>query len=184
MNVLYRRLGYMLTPQLNIYKALAPSLAGKSVLEVGFGTGFGVMQYATVASRVLAIEIDEDCVDFAKWAMPLSNVSWEEGDICRGTLGMFDAVVMIEVIEHIPRWHTALQRAYELLLPNGVLYISTPNANGTFIKNPLHGDEWTASEFHQRLSMYFDDVKLYDFSLHNEQDTTTRITPMVGVCKK
>ena len=183
MNVLYRRLGYMLSPQLTIYKNLAPLLEGKNVLEVGFGTGFGVLQYAPLAKKVTAIEIDEECVDFANWTLPLRNVHWMRGDICKQN-GMYDAVVMIEVIEHIPRWHEALKRCAERLLPDGLLIISTPNANGTFMKNELHGDEWTAQEFYDRLSMYFEDVRLYDFSMTNELNTEARITPLVAVCRK
>lgn len=184
MNVIIRRLGYMLSPQLAIYTNLAPWLKDKNVLEVGFGTGFGTIQFASQARRVLAIEIDRELVDFANWVLPLENVDWEVGDICRDKLGMYDAIVMLEVIEHIPRWQDALRRCSEILLPGGKLIISTPNANGTFMKNPLHGDEWTAREFKTRLEMYFGDVKLYDFSLEQEHDTNTRITPLVAVCKK
>ncbi|MHA1962157.1 MAG: class I SAM-dependent methyltransferase [Candidatus Thorarchaeota archaeon] len=173
----------MLTPQLEIYKSLSPLLRDKSVLEVGFLTGFGVLQYATMARKVLAIDIEQEHVDFANWVMPLENVVWEVGDICKGALGMFGAIVMIEVIEHIPRWHEALKVCQEKLLPGGVLIISTPNANGTYLKNELHGDEWTAQEFKDRLGNYFSDVRLYDFSMTNELDTNTRITPLVAVCK-
>ena len=184
MSVMWRRIGYMLTPQLQIYKNLAKLLENKVVLEVGFGAGFGTLQYAHVADRVTGIEIDRDAVEFAQWAMPLPNVEWEVGDICKETLGFYDAIVMIEVIEHIPRWQEALQRISDRMLPDATLIISTPNANGTFIKNDLHGDEWTAQEFYERLSNYFSEVTLHDFSLDNPQELDTRITPLVAVCKK
>ena len=90
MNVMYRRLGYMLTPQLTIYQNLSKYTKGKSVLEIGFGTGFGVLQYAHEADRVLGIEIEKDLVDFANWVMPLKNVDWIEGDICASVVGMYD----------------------------------------------------------------------------------------------
>ena len=184
MNVMSRRMAYMLSPQLEIYSNLAKFTKGKSVLEVGFGTGAGVLQYATQAKKVLGIEIDAEMVELAQKLWPLGNISWEKRDICYGGLGMHQVVIMLEVIEHIPRWQQALQRCSDVLLPNGVLIISTPNANGTFLKNPLHGDEWTAQEFKDRLSMYFADVKLYDFSLEKELHTNTMITPLVAVCKK
>ncbi len=44
--VLWRRLPYMLSPQLDIYERLWPFVRRKRVLEVGFGTGIGVLQYA------------------------------------------------------------------------------------------------------------------------------------------
>ena len=184
MNVMWRRTAYMLTPQLTIYQNIAPFVEGKFVLEVGFGTGFGVLQYAAKAKRITAIEIDRDAVEFAQKNMPIANVDWETGDICKETLGMYDVVVMIEVIEHIPRWQEALQTVHDRMLAGGTLIISTPNANGTFVKNPLHGDEWTAKEFYDRLSNYFEDVTLHDFSLNNPQGLDTRITPLVAVCRK
>ena len=184
MNVMLRRLAYMLTPQLTIYKNLASLMKDKYVLEVGFGTGFGVQQYAGQAKHVVGIEIDRDLVEWAQTNMPIANVDWEVGDICSDLLGMFDGVVMIEVIEHIPRWQIALNKISEHMLPGATLVVSTPNSNGTFIKNELHGDEWSAQEFHDRLSVYFEDVVLHDFSLNNPQPLDTRITPLVAVCKK
>ena len=182
MNVLSRRLGYFLTPQLTIYQNLAPYVTDKRVLEVGFGTGFGTLQYARYTHDVMAIEIDRGNVEWAEWCMPIPNVTWMQGDICAGVLGKYDVCVMIEVIEHIPRWQEALSRCRELLVPGGKLIISTPNANGTFQKNPLHGDEWTAKEFYDRLSMYSEDVTLYNFTLKEEKGVDTRVTPLVAVC--
>lgn len=184
MNVMWRREKYKLCPQLTIYKNLAPLMKDKHVLEIGFCTGAGVVQYAGQAKHVTAIEIDRDAVEFCRDVFPLPNVSWEVGDICKETIGKYDAIVMIEVIEHIPRWQEALKRVHDLLVDSGVLIISTPNANGTFIKNPLHGDEWTAQEFHDRLANYFNEVTLHDFSLDNPQELDTRITPLVAVCVK
>jgi 2-polyprenyl-3-methyl-5-hydroxy-6-metoxy-1,4-benzoquinol methylase len=181
---LSRRLMYFLSPQMTIYSNLREFVKGKTVLEVGYCTGFGTLQYACEASKVVAIEIDMDSVDFANKVLPVPNVSWEYGDICRGVLGRFDVIVMIETIEHIPRWQNAFEKCRELLLPGGKMIISTPNANGTYLKNELHGDEWTAQEFKERLEMYFKCVKLFDFSLKKEQDVDTRITPLVAVCDR
>lgn len=184
MNAIVRRVGYLLTPQLEIYRNIAPLVKDANVLEVGFGSGAGVLQYLSAARQVTAIEIDEELVELAKVWWPVEKVHWEKGDICREVLGLYDVIVMIEVIEHIPRWQEALKRTSERLLPGGTLIISTPNANGTFVKNPLHGDEWTAKEFHDRLSNYFEEVTLHDFSLNNPQGLDTRITPLVAVCRK
>ena len=182
MNVMFRRAKYFLSPQLEIYKNLAPLLKDRYVFEVGFGTGVGTLQYAHLAKKVVAIDIDRDCVEFAKDVFPQRNVEWEYGDILKEQLGLYDAIVMIEVIEHIEDWENVLKICSDRLLHDGLFIVSTPNANGTFIKNPLHGDEWTTEQFRARLEKYFDDVKLFDFSLEGEMDE--RQTPMVGICRK
>ena len=60
--VLFRRLPYMLSPQLDIYERLGPLVTEKRVLEIGFGTGLGTLQYVAAASMVDAIEIDPAAV--------------------------------------------------------------------------------------------------------------------------
>ena len=66
-SILFRRLRYMLSPQLDLYRSIGQEYLG-DVLEVGFGTGFGTLQLAHNANKVLAIEIDQAAVEFAKAA--------------------------------------------------------------------------------------------------------------------
>jgi 2-polyprenyl-3-methyl-5-hydroxy-6-metoxy-1,4-benzoquinol methylase len=104
----------MLTPQFDIYTNLRKVLDVPSVLEVGFGTGFGVLQYASgVWDRVDAIEIEQEAVDFAKAALPAPNINWMSGDILTWQNGQYAAVVMIEVLEHISAWDVALRNVRE-----------------------------------------------------------------------
>lgn len=171
----------MLTPQLDIYTHLAPRLASKRVLEVGFGTGGGVLQYAANAS-VRAIELDEAAVRFAKRAFPV-GAEWEHADILSyASHELFDAVVMIEVLEHIHDWYGALAKVAGLLNDGGTFYLSHRNANADLRKNDLHEREWTAQELLWNLSAHFRDVTLYDYSLSAEQEADSRVTPLVAVC--
>ena len=108
-NILWRRLPYMLSPQMDIYRSLAPVLVGKDVLEVGFGTGLGVLQYAGVAKSVFAIDTSENAYEFASKHLLHPNVQWAVGDITHSNGAIFDAVVMIEVLEHITDWQLAVE---------------------------------------------------------------------------
>ena len=183
--VLWRRLGYMLSPQLDIYKHIAPELADKSVIDIGFGTGFGTIQFLPYAYRVDGLEIDNEAATFAIDNLP--GVGWYTGDI--GSEGFshreqYDAVVMIEVLEHVQDWPTALSNVRKLLKDGGEFYISARNANADLRKNELHEREWTAKDFYDALSLYFNDVTLYDYKLEDVQDTSTRQTPLVARCRK
>lgn len=183
--VLWRRLGYMLSPQLDIYHHIANHLNGDKVLDIGFGTGFGTLQLQHEGADITGIEFDREAVEFAEWAIP--GIRWEWGDVSRGIgyLGKdFDVVIMIEVLEHVQDWQAAMQNVVEVLKPGGTFYISARNANADLRKNELHEREWTAQEFKKAMSEFFDSVHLFDYKLQFEQDETTRQTPLVAVCKK
>jgi 2-polyprenyl-3-methyl-5-hydroxy-6-metoxy-1,4-benzoquinol methylase len=180
--ILWRRLGYMLSPQLDIYRHIAPRVSGLEVLDIGFGTGFGTLQLSRFASRVVGIESDPEAVEFAYKNLP---GTWYCRDITMYyEKEVYDAVTMIEVLEHIPEWERAVKNVFSLLRPGGILFISGRNANADLRKNELHEREWKAGEFHAALSKYFDRVQLWDYTLEAQQGTDTRQTPLVAVCYK
>ena len=181
---MFRRLGYFLSPQLDIYKHVAPLVAGKRVLDVGFGTGFGALQLVPCARSVSGIEVDPGAIRFADSYMP--GASWRWGDIQRPITHIFqaiDVVLMIEVLEHVIDWQAALRNVRDCLAPGGKLVISARNANADLRKNDLHEREWTAEELVKNISPFFESVVLYDYSLSEEQSLDTRITPIIAVCE-
>lgn len=183
--VVWRRMGYMLTPQLDIYMHLADKLVGKRVLEVGFGTGSGVLQYASRANGVTAIELDESAVAFARKVFPIAGIDWECGDITSyASDKLYEAAIMVEVLEHIPDWEAAIQKVHDMLLPGGHLYLSYRNANADLRKNDLHEREWTPAEALEGLGRFFGRVQLYDYTLSKEQGADTRMTPIIAVAEK
>ncbi len=175
----------MLSPQTDLYHNIAPHLANQHVLEIGFGTGFGTLQLAACAKEITAMEIEADAVTFAKQSLPLRNVAWVTSDINElYTQPMFDAAVMIEVLEHITDWQTALSNTASMLKEGGKLYISARNRNADLRRNDLHEREWSAMEFKLALETYFHSVTLYDYTLQEPQDLTTHITPLIAVATK
>ena len=185
-NVLWRRLGYMLTPQLDIYRHLSRMMSGLDVLEIGFGTGFGVLQYAFLAKHVTAIEIDRAAVHFCNTNIPLHNVRWMYGDISGESLNgqIFDAMVMIEVLEHVRDWQVALDNCVKHLRDGGKLWMSARNANAHLRKNDLHEREWTAKELVEALSRRFARVDLWDYTVSQPQSIDTKHTPLIAEATK
>src|SRR3989304_100791 len=131
-DVLWHRLRYFLSPQMDIYISLREHLRGQPrVLEAGCGVGAGTMLYADRVGHLTGIEINRDAVEFAKAMYPLENVDWIHADILDFvSLKKFRALLAIEVLEHIPDWLDAVQSIRDLLVdPGGEFIMSARNAN-------------------------------------------------------
>lgn len=183
-NILDRRLRYYLSPQWDIYKSIAPHVAGKNVIEIGFGTGLGTTMISQSAATVYAVDSDPGLVALAQDLFPMRNVNWLHKGVDDLPADDFDAAVMIEVLEHVPDWRGAMHNVWNSLAPGGKLYISARNANADLRKNELHEREWTAGQFRNAMLEYFKDVRLWDYTLSQQQDTNTRMTPLIAVATK
>lgn len=184
-DVLWRRLRYFLSPQFDLYQAIAADIpAGARVLEVGCGTGIGAQLLANTASSVTAMDTDTDAVASGSVCFPRPNITWLAADVCYGVRGQFDAVLMVEVLEHVPNWRSALDAVKQALVPGGVLYLSARNANADLRQNDLHEREWRAGELLANMRDYFPDVRLFNYRLARELDESTHQTPLIAVCRK
>lgn len=134
-----------------VYRALAPRCAGAVVLEAGCGEGYGADLLADVAALVLAL--DYDAVAAAHAAARYPRVAAARANLVALPLadGSCDAVVSLQVIEHLWEQERFLLECARVLRPGGALLLSTPNRL-TFSPgrdtplNPFHTRELTATE--------------------------------------
>lgn len=88
-------------------------------------------------------------------------------DMTQSTLAdaSYDAVVSVEVIEHVQEDALFVKHIAKVVKPGGWVYLTTPN--GDFIKNegpsknPDHVRHYTKAELEQLLTHYFDDVSVH-----------------------
>lgn len=145
--------------------ALACALAaGKRVLDFGCGSGYGAADLAQVAAQVIAIDISEDALSYAREHHKAPNLTFERrSDLGEGLPeGSFDLITCFELIEHLERSEqlrllTSLDR---LLTPDGLLIVSTPNPAATahYGENPFHLHEMSETEFRSTLTASFPEV--------------------------
>lgn len=142
----------------------------RRVLDVACGVAYGAQYLAkSGAESVVAVDNDPGALriaaeQFSAPTIVLCQDDCHTLDACR-KYGPFDAVVSFETLEHLSQPLDFLKRCRELLNPQGVMIISTPNLlvrNAAEPKWEYHEREYKASEFETMLvEAGFREVSLY-----------------------
>ena len=101
----------------------------KNVLELGCNEGLGTLSLAQVASKTLAVDFDSKAIAWAKKNLSNSNLEYICDDFLGKRIGKFDAVVSIDVIEHIEKEKEQffISTIVKNLNDEGVSIVGTPN---------------------------------------------------------
>jgi SAM-dependent methyltransferase len=137
-----------------VYRALAPECADAVVLDAGVGEGYGAALLARAARRVVGLELDPAVAAHVSGRYPA--VPTVRADLQAFPIGdgVVDAVVNLQVIEHLRDQPGFVAECARVLRPGGRLHCATPNRL-TFSPgagpddrplNPFHTRELTAAE--------------------------------------
>ncbi|MBV9471965.1 MAG: class I SAM-dependent methyltransferase, partial [Solirubrobacterales bacterium] len=158
---------YWFRRHLSVYEWIGARVAGRRVIDMACGEGYGAEVLSRAASSVLAVDANPDAYEHARLRYPRQNLRFERGLVeTHGDPGGFDAVVFLQTIEHVLDPPAVLEHLRSLLAPGGVAYISTPNvltlaAGGAERSdNPWHLREYRADEFEQLCRASFREVAL------------------------
>lgn len=118
------------------------------VLDVGCGTGnFASYLVESFSCSVTCIDKDPLALSFINKHFP--QIKTIETDFKQLNIGdKFDLITMWGYIEHEFNPTSTLKKAYELLLPGGIIVIDAPNINGTLAKKSLNSWPYLHSPYH------------------------------------
>ncbi len=141
-------------------------VAGRDVLDLGSGEGFGAEILAQAARSVHGIDLDPVTVEHARLRYSAEGLTFDVGDATaleESLSDRFDVVVAFEVLEHVENQAALLDGVKRVLRPGGVLVISTPNrllyeAEGG--ANAFHLHELSDIEFTDTLKRHFANHRL------------------------
>ena len=140
---------------------LAALLVTGTVVDAGCGEGYGTAILARRATRVVGLDVDEATLSHASGAYRPTR--FVRGDVERLPVAdsSVDAIVALQVIEHLEDADGFLEGCERALRRGGVLIVSTPN-RATFPAgiNPFHTREYDASELAELLRTRFPGVRM------------------------
>lgn len=112
------------------YHFAAKLVAGREVLDVACGAGYGSALLATQARHVVGADISSETIQHAQAVYArASNLEFRQADCAALPFAdaSFDAVISFETIEHIEAQGKFLDEARRVLRPEGLFILSSPN---------------------------------------------------------
>jgi 2-polyprenyl-3-methyl-5-hydroxy-6-metoxy-1,4-benzoquinol methylase len=117
-----------------------------ALCDIGCWVGFLVSEAERRGWQAQGVEPADFAASFARERLGVSvqTATLEGADLQSGG---FDALVMADVVEHLPEPGAALDRASELLRPGGVLFLALPDAGG-LVARALGARWWSVVPTH------------------------------------
>lgn len=137
-------------------------IAGKIVLDIASGEGYGANLAAKKAKQVYGVDISEEAVAFAAEKYKgTANLKFKVGSVEAIPLenNTVDVVISFETLEHTDKHNEMMREIKRVLNPGGILIISSPDKayySDMFNRsNPFHVKELYFNQFKQLLNEYF-----------------------------
>ncbi len=153
--------------------ALARTIAaGKRVLDIACGEGYGSAIIAPVARSVVGVDVSAEAIGHARSRYGLlPNLSFREGDATCFDAGddRFDLALSFETLEHVEAQDALVGGIAASLAEGGCALISSPDkavySDATGYQNEFHVRELYRDELIALLSRHFRHVRLYGHRL-------------------
>ena len=156
--------GRLAYEHLHRYAICRDHVAGRRVLDVACGTGYGTNILAQAAAEATGMDIDASAIRRAKRKYRRANLKFVTADCYEMPFEgqSFDMVVANEMIEHIEDHDRFVEEVRRVLRPGGAFFVSTPNKpiyNRYKPPNAFHVSEMDIPEFRDLLEVHFEHVR-------------------------
>ena len=154
---------YWFRRHLVVYEWIAQRVHGRRVVDLACGEGYGSAVLARTATHVIGVDANPEAFEHAR--AKYGEVTFERTMIELWT-GDVDCVVFLQTIEHVQDPDALLDHVRELIAPDGVAYVSTPNVLTLAPKgaersgNPWHVREYRPEEYRALCERHFGRVDL------------------------
>lgn len=138
------------------YRFAANELQPGRILDIACGAGYGTYLLADTISNneVTGVDISADAIAYARKRYDHPRVRFIEQDVFAFTgTSLFNTVVSLETIEHLPNPDRFADRLYNLLQPGGILIVSAPVTPSTDA-NPFHVNDFSPASFRRLFNKY------------------------------
>jgi len=158
-NYWYRR-------HLVVYEWIAERVAGRRVIDMACGEGYGTDVLARRAEGAVGVDANPEAHEHARLRYRRSNLRFVRS-LVDGFSEAADAVVFLQTIEHLEQPGEVLEHFRSLVGSDGVVYVSTPNVLTLAPKgaprsgNPWHVHEYHLHEFEELCRRHFAGVEIY-----------------------
>jgi 2-polyprenyl-3-methyl-5-hydroxy-6-metoxy-1,4-benzoquinol methylase len=156
---------YWFRRHLAVYEWVARQVAGRRVIDMASGEGYGADLLAGRAASVVGVEANPDAFEHARLRYARDNLRFE-----RSMVEVYaepcDAVVFLQTIEHVADPGAVLDHFASMLAPGGVVFVSTPNVltlappGAARSGNPWHVREYRPEEFRALCAAHFARVEV------------------------
>ncbi|HEY7256450.1 MAG TPA: class I SAM-dependent methyltransferase [Solirubrobacterales bacterium] len=156
---------YWFRRHLAVYEWIAERVAGKRVVDMACGEGYGSHLLAASAASVVGVDANPKAHEHARLRYVRPNLRFER-ELVESFSEPCEAVAFLQTIEHVEDAGAILDHFRSMLEPRGVAYVSTPNLltlappGAEKSDNPWHVHEYRADEFGALCRDHFDRVEL------------------------
>lgn len=148
---------------LSDYQKTQAIISEKVVLDLGCNSGYGTNLLSDKAIKIIGVDVSPLAIQTAKSKYKKNNLSFQLVDGIKLPFedATFDAVTSFQVIEHLVDYEIYFSEIKRVLRPDGVLILTTPNAElrvkpGQKPWNRFHVYEFRSVELGELIRKYFE----------------------------